>query len=57
MCNLINIHSSTYIHTYIYFRVFFVPFPFSLCMESKSYVFFLPDGAFLPCDHGLDFFT
>ena len=37
-----------------FFRVFFVPLPFSLCME---YVVrsFLPDGVFLPCDHGLDF--
>ena len=28
--------------------------PFPLCMESTLYVF-LPDGAFLPCNHGLDF--
>ena len=34
---------------------FFVPLPFSLCMESTSYGFFLPDGVFLPCDIGLDF--
>ena len=27
--------------------------PFPLCMESTLYVF-LPDGVFLPCDHGLD---
>ena len=31
-----------------------MPWPFSLCIE---YVVrsFLPDGVFLPCDHGLDF--
>ena len=42
-----------------FFRAFLVPFPLSLCiMESTSYVrSFLPDGVFLPCDHGLDFFT
>ena len=28
--------------------------PFSRCMERTSYVFPLPDGVFLPCDHGLD---
>ena len=30
---------------------------FSLCTESTLYqvCFFLPGGAFLPCDHGLDF--
>ena len=26
-----------------------------LSMESTSCIFFLPDGVFLPCDHGLDF--
>ena len=36
-----------------FFRVFFVPFPLSLCMESIR--FSLPNGVFLPCDHGLDF--
>ena len=38
-----------------FFRLFFfVSLPFSLCRE---YVVrsFLPDGVFLPCDHGLDF--
>ena len=31
--------------------------PFPLCMESIIYVTrsFLPNGVFLPCDHGLDF--
>ena len=30
------------------FRVLCVPLPFSLCMESTSYVFSLPGGVFLP---------
>ena len=39
---------------------FFVPFPLSLCMESRSYVLsfrmvFKERSVFLPCDHGLDF--
>ena len=34
----------------------FVPFPLSLCMESKYVVrSFFPNGVFLPCDHELDF--
>ena len=37
------------------FPSIFVPLPFSLCIESTSYVSPLPDGVFLPCDHGLDF--
>ena len=32
---------------------YFVTLPFPLCMESTLYVF-LPDGVFLPCDHGLN---
>ena len=43
-----------------FFRVFFVPFPLSLyytvygeCVVRS----FLLNGVFLPCDHGLDFFT
>ena len=28
----------------------------SFCMESRNALYvFLPDGIFLPCDHGLDF--
>ena len=43
------------------FSSIFVPsLPFSLlyCMEYGEYAVrpFLPDGVFLPCDHGLDFF-
>ena len=35
---------------------FFVPFPLSLCIESKYVVrSFLLNSVFLPCDHGLDF--
>ena len=34
-----------------YFRTIAVLF----CMESTSYVFSLPYGNFLPCDHGLEF--
>ena len=38
---------------------FFVPFPLSLCITvwTREYVLrsFLPNGVFLPCDHGLDF--
>ena len=37
------------------FPSIFVQLPFSLCMEGTSYVFHLPDGVFLHCDHGLDF--
>ena len=33
----------------------FVPFPLSFCMESTSVRFSLPNGVYLPCDHGLDF--
>ena len=35
------------------FSKYFVPLPFPPCMESTLYIF-LPDGVFLPCDHGLD---
>ena len=35
------------------FSEYFVPLSFPFCMESTLYVF-LPDGVFLPCDHGLD---
>ena len=38
-----------------FFRVFFVPFPLSLCMESTSYVLSFRMVFFLPYDHGLDF--
>ena len=31
----------------------YVLFPFPFCMES-TIRFSLPDGGFLPCDHGLD---
>ena len=33
-----------------------VPLPLPLCMESTLYLvrFFLPDGVFVPRDHGLD---
>ena len=34
---------------------FFVPFPFSLFMESVPYVLSFRMMFFLPCDHGLDF--
>ena len=28
----------------------------SFCMDSRNALYvFLPDGVFLPCDHGLDF--
>ena len=37
-----------------FFRVFFVPFPLSLCMERTSYVLSFR-MVFLPCDRGLDF--
>ena len=37
------------------FPSIFVPSSLSLCMESTPYVSPLPDGVFLPCDHGLDF--
>ena len=37
------------------FIEYFVLLPFPLCMESTSYAFPLPDGVFLPYDHGLDF--
>ena len=31
-------------------------YPYTSVLNSTSYVsFFLPDGVFLPCDHGLDF--
>ena len=38
------------------FPSIFVPLSFSLCMENTWYVvrFFLPNGVFLPCEHGLD---
>ena len=35
----------------------FVQLPFHLCMKNKYVRFPPPDGVFLPCDHGLDFFT
>ena len=38
-----------------FFRVFFVPFPPSICMESTPYVLSFRVVFFLPCDHGLDF--
>ena len=38
-----------------FFRVFFVPFPLSLGMESTSYALSFRMVFFLPCDHGLDF--
>ena len=40
-----------------FFRVFFVPLPLSLLCMYGEYVVrsFLPNGVFLPCDHGLDF--
>ena len=39
----------------LFFRVFLVPFPLSLCIGVRP---FLPNCVFLliPCDHGLDFF-
>ena len=39
------------------FQSISVPLSFFLCMESTYAVvyFFLPDGVFLPCHHGLDF--
>ena len=45
------------------FPSIFVPLPFSHCMENRVLLnitvvrFFLSDGVFPPCDHGLDFFT
>ena len=38
-----------------FFRVFFVPFPLSLYMESTLYVLSFRMVFFLPCDHRLDF--
>ena len=38
-----------------FFRLCFVPFPLSLCMESTSYVLSFRMVFFLPCDHGLGF--
>ena len=38
-----------------FFRVLlFVSFPLSLCIGEYVVPSFLPNGAFLPCDHGLD---
>ena len=39
------------------FSSIFVPLPFSLCIGEYLARFSLPDVVFLPCDHGLDFFT
>ena len=44
-----------FIRRYRFFRVFFVPFPLSLCMKSTWYVLPFRMVFFLPCDHGLDF--
>ena len=38
-----------------FFRVFFVPFLLSLCMESTSYVLSFRMVFFRPCDHELNF--
>ena len=35
----------------------FVPLPFFSLYVEYVVRFSLPDGVFLPCDHGLDFFT
>ena len=35
------------------FSEYYVPLRFPFCIDSALYVF-LPDGAVLPCDHGLD---
>ena len=37
----------------MYFADYFVSLPFPLCMGGTMYI--LPDGVFLPCDHGLNF--
>ena len=37
------------------FPSIFIPFPFYLLYGEYVVRFFLPDGVFLPCDHGLDF--
>ena len=39
---------------YRFFRVFLVPLPFFFVWRVCR-TFPLPDGVFLPCDHGLDF--
>ena len=53
-------------HTCFFFSIFlemslfpgiFVSFPLSLRIGEYVVRSFLPDGVFLSCDHGLDFFT
>ena len=41
---------------YVAISEYYVPLPVPFCMESALYVS-LSGGIFLPCDHGLDFFT